>query len=101
MRLLVRSELLLAKPHAFQPGVGLLQAPAVMALEHIGYGDHQVKGTVVVAASGDGCPLQSIGELEKLQFSEPVTLLKGSKGVVLLIRKAAELGRAAGLPLEE
>jgi hypothetical protein len=95
------SELLFPEPHALEPGIGLLKAPAVIALENIGDGEHQVEGAAVIAATADGTALQGIGELQKLQLSEPVTLLKGSKRVVLLIRKAAELGRAAGLPLEE
>ena len=84
------SELLLPKPHAFEPGIGLLKAPAVIALENIGDGEHQIKGTAVVAAAGDGGALQSIGELEELQFSQPVALLKGGESVVLLVGQAAE-----------
>jgi len=84
-RRFAESELLLPEPHAFEPGVGLLNASAVIGLEHIGDGDHQIERAAVVAAAGDCVALQGVGELEKLQFSEPVTLLKGSKGVVLLV----------------
>jgi len=42
-RPLVHSELLLPEPHALEPGIGLLKAPAVIAFEHIGDSEHQVE----------------------------------------------------------
>jgi hypothetical protein len=89
-----QSELFFPEPHALKPGIGLLKAPAVIALEHVGDGEHQVKGAPVVAAAGDGGPLQGIGELQELQLSEPVALLKSGQGVVLLVGR--ELGGGAG-----
>ena len=53
-RRFVESDLLLPEPHALEPGIGLLKAPAVIALEHVGDGEHQVKGAAVVAAACDG-----------------------------------------------
>jgi hypothetical protein len=64
----MESELLLPQPHALKPGIGLLKAPAVIALEHIGDGEHQIKGAPVVAPSGDGVALQRIGELEEFEL---------------------------------
>ncbi len=61
----------------------MLNAPTVIGLETIGDGKHQFKGAFVVSATGDGSVLQDIGELEDLQFSEPIALFKVSKGVVL------------------
>ena len=89
-RRFVESELLLPEPHALEPGIGLLNAPAVIGLEHIGDGNHQIKRAAVIAATADGTALQGIGELEEVELCEPVTLLKGGKGVVLLIGQAAE-----------
>ena len=89
-RRFVESELLLPEPHALQPGIGLLKAPAVIGLENIGDGEHQIKGAAVVAAAGDSGALHGIGELEQIELCEPVTLLKGGKGMVLLIGQAAE-----------
>jgi hypothetical protein len=100
-RRFAESELLLPQPHALKPGVGLLQAPAVIGLEHIGDGDHQIKRAAVIAATADGTALQGVGELEKLQFSEPVALLKGSQGVVLLVGQAAHCRGAIGLSLDQ
>jgi len=88
-REIARSELLLPEPHALKPGVGLLQASAVIGLQNIGNGDHQIECAAVVAAAAVRAALQGVGELEKLQFSEPVTLLKSRKSVVLLVRQAA------------
>jgi len=73
----------------------------VIGLEYIGNGEHQIKGAAVVAAAGDSGALQRISELEQLEFSKLVALLAGGEGVVLLIRKAAETGRALRLPLEQ
>jgi hypothetical protein len=69
----------------------LIKAPAVIGLEHVGDGEHQVERAPVVATAADGVALQSIGELEQLQFRQPVALLKGSKGVVLLVGQATEI----------
>jgi len=79
------SELLLPEPHALEPGIGLLKAPAVIALEHVGDGEHQIKCTAVVTTAGDGGALQGIGELEEFELSQPVALLKGGESVVLLV----------------
>ena len=79
------SELLLPEPHALEPGVGLLEAPAVITLEHIGDGEHQIERTAVVTTAGDGGALQGVGELEELELDQPVALLKGGEGVVLLV----------------
>jgi hypothetical protein len=86
-RRFVESELLLPEPHALEPGIGLLKAPAVIGFQHVGDGEHQVECTAVVATTGDGGALQGIGELEQLEFGEPVTLLKGGQGVVLFVRR--------------
>ena len=88
------SKLLLLEPHALKPGIGLLKAPAVIALENIGDGEHQVKCTAVVAATCDGGALQGISELEEFELRQPVALLKGSEGVILLVRR--ELGSWTG-----
>ena len=84
-RRFVESELLLPEPHALEPGIGLFKAPAVIALENIGDGKHQIKGTAVVAAAGDGGALQGIGELQEFELCQPVALLKSGQGVVLLV----------------
>ena len=94
-------EFLFVEPHSLEPAIGLLKTPAVIGLEHIGDGDHQIKRAAVVAATGDGTALQGVGELQELQLSEPVTLLKGSQGVVLLVRQAAQCRGAIGLSLEQ
>jgi len=85
------SELLLPQPHALKPGIGLLKAPAVIALENVGDGEHQVERAFVVAAAGAGTALQGVGELEEVELREPVALFKGSKGVVLLEGRDREL----------
>ena len=90
----MRSELLLPEPHALKPGVGLFKAPAVIALEDVRDSEHQIERAAVVTAAADGGSLQGIGELQEFQFSEPVALLKGSKGVVLLVGR--ELGGWTG-----
>jgi len=90
-RRFVESELLLPEPHALQPGIGLLSAPAVIGPEHIGDGNHQIKRAAVIAATAGGTALKGIGELEKFELCEPVTLLKGCKGMVLLIGQTAEI----------
>ena len=64
----------------------------MIALENIGDGKHQIKGTAVVAAAGDGGALQGIGELQELELCQPVALLKGCKGVVLLVRRQSTDG---------
>ncbi len=51
------SELLLPEPHALEPGIGLLNAPAVIALENIGDGDHQVERAAVITAAADRAAL--------------------------------------------
>ena len=81
------SELLPPQPHALEPGIGLLKAPAVIALEHVGDGEHQIKGTAVVPAAVDGGPLKCIGQLQEFKFRQPVTLLKGGEGMVLVVRR--------------
>ena len=85
-----RSDLLLPEPHALKPGIGLLEAPAVISLEHVGDGEHQIKRAADIAAAADRAALQGVGELEEFQLRQPVALFKGSKGVVLLVRHAAE-----------
>ncbi len=94
------SELLLPEPHPLKPGIGLLKAPAVIALEHIGDGEHQIKGAAVVTATADGGSLQGIGELQELKLSEPVALLKSGQGVVLLVGRepGGWTGQRSGRP---
>ena len=48
------SDLLLPEPHALQPGIGLLKAPAVIALENVGDGEHEIERAPVVATAGHG-----------------------------------------------
>ena len=60
----------------------MLKIPAVIGLQYIGYGDHQVKGMAVVAAAAECLELQALAQLQKVQLSEPVTLLKGLEGVL-------------------
>jgi hypothetical protein len=79
----------------------LLKAPAVIGFEDVGNGEHQIKGAAVVAAAGDGGALQGIGELQKLEFSQPVALLKGGKGVILLASQFPAIGGTAARPLEK
>ena len=95
------SELLLPKPHALEPGVGLLKAPAVIALENIGDGEHQVERAPVVATAADGLALHGIGELEQIELREPVALLKCSQGVILLASQFPAIGKAAARPLDQ
>ena len=40
------SELLLPEPHALEPGIGLLNAPAVISLEHVGDGEQRPIGGI-------------------------------------------------------
>ena len=49
----------------------------MIALENIGDGEHQIEGATVIATAADGGALQSIGELEQIEFRQPVALLKG------------------------
>ena len=96
-----RSDLLLPEPHALEPGIGLLKAPAVIGFQNVGDGEHQIKGAAVVAAAGEGGALQGIGELQEIELRQPVALLQGSKGVVLLVGKDAEMRGAAALALKQ
>ncbi len=96
-----RSDLLLPEPHALEPGVGLLKAPAVITLEYVGDGEHQVERAPVVATAAHGAALQGVGELEELQLRQPVALLKSGKGVVLLVGKDAEMRGAGALALKQ
>jgi len=85
------SKLLSPEPHALEPGVGLLKAPAVIGLENIGDRKHHIKGATVISTAADHAALQGIGELQEVELRKPVALFKGSKGVVLLIRQGAGL----------
>ncbi len=100
-RRFVESELFLPEPHALEPGVGLLKAPAVIGLENIGDGEHQVERAFVISTAADGRALQGIGELQELEFSQPVALLKGSQGVILLASQFPAIGKAAARPLDQ
>ena len=80
----MESELLLPEPHAHQPGLGLLDRPAVISFQDIRDADHQIKGPAVVGAAGEGIALQGLTKLEEIQLRQPVALLKGGEGVLLL-----------------
>ena len=56
----------------------------MIGFQHVGDGDHHIEGAAVVTAAGDGGALQSRAQLQEIQFLQPVALLKGRKGVVLL-----------------
>ena len=56
----------------------------MIALEDVGDGEHEIEGAAVVAASGNGAALQGLAQLQEIQFRQPVALLKGGNGVVLL-----------------
>lgn len=56
----------------------------MIAFEQIGDTKHHIKGGVVVTVVGKGAAMQVIAQMEQIQFPEPVTLLQGGKGVVLL-----------------
>lgn len=43
-----RSELFIPEAHAIEPGIGLLQVPAVIGFEDIGDGDHQIKEPALI-----------------------------------------------------
>jgi len=73
----------------------LLEAPAVIALEDVGDGEHQVERAFVISIAADGIALQRSGELKQFELRQPIALLKGGKGVVEL--KRAELVGGAGL----
>jgi hypothetical protein len=77
----------------------LLGAPAVIAFEQIGDTKHHFKGGVVVTVVRKGAAMQVIAQMEQIQFPEPVTLLQGGKGVVLL--EGMPVGGGAGLLLLE
>jgi len=77
-RRFVESELLLPEPHALEPGLGLLDAPAVVCLKDVGDGDHQIKRAAVIAATADRAALEGVGELQEFELRQPVALLKGS-----------------------
>ena len=65
----VPSKLLLPEPHALKPGIGLLEAPSVIALEDVGDGEHQIeRAPVVVHSRVMAVVLKGIGELEQLKF---------------------------------
>ena len=84
-------ELCLPEPHALEPGIGLLKAPAMIGFQHVADGDHHIEGAAVVTAAGDGGALQSRAQLQEIQFRQPVALLKGGKSVVLLEGREREL----------
>ena len=70
----------------------------MIALEQISDTDHHIKAGVVVAALGTGAVMEGIAQVEEIQFSEPIALLKGGKGMELL--KGWEVA-GAGLVLVE
>ena len=80
----MRSELLLPEPHPHQPGLGLLDCPAVIGFQNVRDADHQVKSTAVVGAASEGIALEGLAKLEQIQLRQPITLLKGGEGVLLL-----------------
>ncbi len=47
----------------------------MIAFEQISDADHHIKGGVVVTALGKGAAMQSIAQVEEIQFREPVALL--------------------------
>ena len=51
--------------------------PAVIALEHIGDGDHHVERFGVVAAAAQGLAVQGLTELQQFELRQPVALLTG------------------------
>ena len=78
----------------------MLSAPAVIAFEQVGDGDHHIKDGVVVAAIGEGAALEGFPEVEQIQLRQSVTLLKGRKGVAWA--EGRELaGGAAALLVEQ
>lgn len=90
------------EPHAHQPRLGLLDGPAVIGLEDIRDADHEVKSAAVVGAKGEGRSLQGLTELEQVEFSQPVALLKGGNGVLLLQERGGGLNgtsKSAGGPV--
>ena len=99
-RRFAESELLLPQPHALEPGIGLLKAPAVIALEHIGDGKHQIERAAVVPTTADGGALQGIGELQEFELCQPVALLKSGQGVVMLLGRelGGWIGQRSGRP---
>jgi hypothetical protein len=73
----------------------------VIAFEQIGDADHHIKGGVVVTALGQSAAMQGIAQVEEIQFREPVALLKGSKGMVVLAWKQVSGGPRRLLLLEQ
>ena len=73
----------------------------MIAFEQVGDTDHHIKGGVVVTALGKGAAVQGIAQVEEIQFREPVALLKGSQGVILLASQFPEIGGAAARPLDQ
>jgi hypothetical protein len=55
----------------------------------------------VVTAAADGGALQGIGELEQIELRQPVALLKGSQGVILLVSQFPAIGEAAARLLDQ
>ena len=78
------SELLLPEPHPHQPGLGLLDRPAVIGFQDVSDADHQVKSPAVVGAASEGIALQGLAELQEIELRQPVALLKGGEGMLLL-----------------
>jgi hypothetical protein len=73
----------------------------VIGFQNVGDGEHQIKGAAVVAAAGEGGALQGIGELQEIEFRQPVALLQGRKGVVLLAGQSPEMRGAGALALKQ
>ena len=49
----------------------------MIALEHIGDGDHHVERFAVVAVAAQGLAVQGLPELQQFEFRQPVALLTG------------------------
>ena len=72
----------------------------MIAFEQVGDIDHHIKNNVVAATVVQGTALHGMAQLEQINFSQPVTLFKRSKGMELLEGRQLTCG-ACLLLLEE